>query len=106
MRQCTCLNSTLGIPRGPVDENNVRGCPCPSWVKLDTFDVRRTLPVTPQNRKSAALRGTSESCQKRPHAVQQKSLIRSPASASSFAGIASPSALAVLRLMTNSNLEA
>ena len=63
-------------------------------------------PLYPQKRTSVERLRMSALCQKQTHAVQQKGRysITSSARASSVGGIVNPSALAVLRLMTNSNL--
>src|SRR5215510_298965 len=70
----------------------------------------RHVSFTPNERTSAGGPDMSEKCQERTHAPQQNDCafacysITSSARASSVGGTSRPSALAVCRLMTNSNL--
>src|SRR5262249_32403988 len=60
--------------------------------------------LCPRKRTSLACLGMSALCQKRTHAVQQIYSITSSARSSNVSGIVRPSAFAVVRLTTRSNL--
>jgi hypothetical protein len=68
--------------------------------------ARRLLPVHPVERTFPEFVGMSQKCQQETHALQQKASysITSSARTSKEGGTVRPSALAVLRLITNSNL--
>src|ERR1035437_5352473 len=78
----------------------------PSRVNRDILAMSALLPLYPRKPTFIVRDGMSQRCQQETHAPQQTASysITSSAIASSVFGTARPSALAVLRLMTHSNL--
>jgi hypothetical protein len=79
------------IPRGRL----------PHWVQLGSGRARSACPLYPQEQTLSGHPGMSEKCQTRTSPLHS---ITSSAIASILSGMTRPSALAVLRLTTRSNL--
>jgi hypothetical protein len=75
-------------------------------IKSGLLSATCSSPLIPQEQRESGHSGTSHSCQEATYAVQQITAysITSSAMASSLSGTSRPSALAVLRFMTSSNL--
>jgi hypothetical protein len=76
------------------------------WVKVRHRGLSELSPLLPQHRTLASLTVMSQLCQLRTHAMQQKARhsITSSARATKVGGMVIPTAFAVFRLMTSSNL--
>src|SRR6516225_10566847 len=81
-------------------------CTCPLWVKSRHHGVSNQCPLYPQKRTLRQRKQMSALCQKQTFcaAANSRYSITSSARASSDCGTVSPSAFAVLRLMTSSYL--
>jgi len=81
-------------------------CSCPLWIISGHWGTSKRCPLYPQKRTFVAATGTSALCQKRTRAPQQKHhySMTSSASCCRSDGKLRPSALAVLKLITSSNL--
>jgi hypothetical protein len=79
---------------------------CPLWVNSGHAALKLQCPLYPRKQTSVSATTMSALGQKRTHAPQQKDgySITSSAIESKFSGTSMPSALAVVRLMTRSNL--
>jgi len=79
---------------------------CPSRVKLGGQGRSATRLVVPNKQTSAGVGGRSLQCQQETHALQQATphSITSSARPSTIEGMVRPSAFAVTKLMTSSNL--
>ena len=74
--------------------------------KADVGPPLRLCPLYPRKRTSSDAMGMSALCHKLTFALQHHYSITSSANARSFSGTSSPSALAVLRLITSSTFVA